>query len=138
MPSGRGSYYDAAGNLYEGEWLQGRRAGHGKMAYGGAASGRSGDVYEGEWLNDMRHGKGTMTYANNSVYEGHWHADARSGRGTLFSVERGTRFDGEWAADAPKAGVYSEIEAPPAGAPGALPVLELADPKAVLRSALAA
>jgi hypothetical protein len=136
VPNGRGSHYDEEGNLYEGEWLEGRRGGLGKMAYAGAADCGPGDVYEGQWLNDARHGKGTMTYQNNNVYEGHWEGDERSGRGTLFYVDKGMRFDGVWAADAPRVGVYSDIEAPPAGTPGALPVLELANVQGVLQRAM--
>ena len=136
MPNGRGTYYDDDGNLYEGGWVSGRRAGQGKMMYGPAAEGELGDVYEGQWQDDTRHGKGTMTYRSGNVYEGHWAADARHGRGTLFYVDKGMRFDGEWAKDGPRAGVYAAMETLPPGAPGALPVLELDDAKGVLQAAM--
>jgi hypothetical protein len=108
------------------------------MAYGAAAEGGAVDVYEGQWADDTRHGKGTMTYSSGNVYEGHWAADVRSGRGTMFYIDKGMRFDGEWAGDRPKAGVYAAMEAAAAAAVGALPTVELADSTGVLRDAMAA
>jgi hypothetical protein len=137
VPTGRGMYYDPDGNTYEGEWVDGRRGGHGKMCYGAAARGHVGVVYEGQWKDDIRHGRGTMTYANGNVYEGHWESDVRSGMGTLFMNDKGMRFDGKWAGDAPKAGTYTSLQPQSPGLPGALPVLELQDAKKVLQEALA-
>lgn len=139
VPTGAGTYYDPEGNLYEGEWREGRRCGHGRMAYGAAACGGAGGAtYDGEWRDDARHGRGTMTYANGNVFEGHWEGDVRCGPGTLFLIDKGKRFDGVWACDVQRAGTYRALEAPPAGAPGALPVLELADAAGVLQGARAA
>jgi hypothetical protein len=69
---------------------------------------------------------------------GHWADDVRCGRGTMFYVDKGTRFDGEWRGDRPRAGQYSALEQTAVVAAGALPVLELADCKAVLQSAMCA
>ena len=77
-----------------------------------------------------------MTYCNGNVYEGHWQHDVRCGRGTLFHVDRGMRFDGEWAGDQPRAGAYSAMDVRAPGAAGALPVLELQDGAAVLADAM--
>jgi len=93
-------------------------------------------VYEGQWQDDKRHGKGIATFANGNVYSGHWEADQRCGLGTLFHTAKGTRFDGLWANDQAKGGTYSEMEASPPGAPGALPVLELRHARAVVHAAV--
>jgi hypothetical protein len=136
IPSGMGTHYDDDGNMYEGEWLQGQKHGLGKMTYGSATTGPTGDVYEGEWQENVRHGKGTMTFQNNDVYEGHFVAGVRCGMGTMFFMAKGLRFDGLWEDDKPKSGNYTEIDAVSAGAPGAFPVLELAEPNKVLQEAM--
>lgn len=52
---GSGLFYDDDGNLYEGEWIQGKRHGQGRAVYGGRAiDAFGGDVYEGHWENDLR------------------------------------------------------------------------------------
>lgn len=38
--------------------------------------------------------------------------DMREGQGSYFFAERNKIFVGEWVADNPKAGVYSEVEDP--------------------------
>ena len=129
-----GTHHDDEGNMYEGEWLQGQKHGHGKMTYGSIAAGPSGDVYDGEWQDNLRHGKGTMTFKNNDVFEGHWVAGVRCGMGTMFFMNKGLRYDGMWEDNSPKTGSYTEIDAT-VGAPGSFPVLELANPKAVLQQA---
>ena len=134
IPNGVGTHYDDEGNMYEGEWFQGQKHGHGKMTYGSIAAGPSGDVYDGEWQDNLRHGKGTMTFKNNDVFEGHWVAGVRCGMGTMFFMNKGLRYDGMWEDNSPKTGSYTEIDAT-VGAPGSFPVLELANPKAVLQQA---
>jgi uncharacterized protein YodC (DUF2158 family) len=39
----------------------------------------NGDVYEGNWSEGKRHGQGTMTYANKDFYTGNWHKGMRHG-----------------------------------------------------------
>ena len=55
---GHHTFKYANGDMYEGEWLDGRR--HGTGVYTWA----SGDEYYGDWANGNRHGKG--------VFEGEW------------------------------------------------------------------
>ena len=54
----------ANGNIYEGEWLNGRANGKGKMIYA------NGDKYEGEWLNGQANGIGEFTDASGNQIKG--------------------------------------------------------------------
>ena len=38
-------------------------------------------IYEGDWVNDKRDGNGKMIYANGDSYEGDWLNDKRDGKG---------------------------------------------------------
>ncbi len=44
---------------------------------------KNGDVYEGEWLLGKRHGVGTHVSAHGENYRGGWQRDQRHGNGTL-------------------------------------------------------
>lgn len=133
IPHGMGTHYDEHGNIYEGNWVDGQRGGLGKMTYASESPDIPPDIYEGQWQADMRHGRGTMTYGQKNVYEGHWASDTRNGMGTMFFMDKGTRFDGQWSDNVPKAGTYAELEAT---GPSTLPVLELDNPDAVLQQAM--
>ncbi|XP_058536272.1 radial spoke head 10 homolog B isoform X1 [Ochotona princeps] len=56
-------------NEYVGQFVDGRRHGHGKLYYA------SGATYEGEWVCDRKHGMGRLTFKNGRVYEGLFHND---------------------------------------------------------------
>ena len=62
--------------MYEGEWKNDKREGHGKAKY------NTGDVYIGNWVNCKRHGLGTMYIENGDVYEGNWQNGFKDGPGT--------------------------------------------------------
>jgi hypothetical protein len=79
------------GDLYEGEFRDGRASGRGTMLYRGT----DGGAYEGEFLNDLPHGQGTRRYTNRSVYSGMWVAGARHGRGRM-DYSNGAVYEGEW------------------------------------------
>lgn len=68
------------GDIYEGELVDGKRNGKGKMEYA------NGDIYEGLFKNDLKAGKGKMTYANGDIYEGFFAKDKPSGRGRYIYV----------------------------------------------------
>lgn len=72
----------------------------------------NGDVYEGMWFMGNRSGYGVLTKRCGDHFEGHWVQDMREGQGSYFFAERGKIFVGEWVADNPKAGVYSEVQDP--------------------------
>lgn len=53
---GTGTYVYSQSAVYEGAWIEDRRAGWGKMNY------ENGDVYEGEWMKDECHGQGIIRH----------------------------------------------------------------------------
>lgn len=75
--SGRGTYRSAIDEVYEGEWLQGQRHGHGRLTELG------GWVYDGEWENDCRSGKGVLFSSAGYRYEGEFKNGKRNGQGTV-------------------------------------------------------
>ena len=72
----------------------------------------NGDVYEGMWYMGKRSGYGVLTKRCGDHFEGHWVNDKREGQGSYFFCEKNKIFVGEWVDDAPKTGVYSEVEDP--------------------------
>jgi len=52
------------GDVYKGEFKEGRRAGKGVMTFS------NGDSYNGEWRNDVLYGHGTLKFANGIEYTG--------------------------------------------------------------------
>lgn len=55
--NGKGRMTHASGDVYHGDWVDGKA--HGKGVY---VSEESGTLYDGDWLNDEQHGKGTELY----------------------------------------------------------------------------
>lgn len=106
------------GDVYEGEWLDGRRHGTGvyRWRFGGSYEGdwdasyqhgrgirtyRNGDVYDGEWSLDQRCGQGVMHYGNGEVYDGYWLDGQRHGVEGHMSYACGDTYSGEWLEDRP-------------------------------------
>ncbi|PIE40695.1 MAG: hypothetical protein CSA49_07155 [Gammaproteobacteria bacterium] len=87
--SGNGVQIWTNGNRYEGEWSENRQNGQGTMTWANK------DEYTGQWAGGKRHGTGTMTWADGSSYQGYWQADRQSGQGTLTSKD-GTVIAGAW------------------------------------------
>lgn len=104
--SGRGSYFYESEDRYDGLWFKGKRNGQGRMMYA------NGDIYEGEWVDDMRQGYGCYSKANGDYFEGYYYRDKKEGQGSYFFNTSSKLYVGEWVDDAPKAGVYSEVENP--------------------------
>ena len=86
---GRGTMVFVSGDMYEGQWLAGKRHAQGKF------TGAAGNVYEGQWLAGKSHGQGKMTFADGDVYEGEFQKDLYHGRGKLTNAS-GNLYDGEW------------------------------------------
>ena len=80
------------GDLYEGSFDLGRRAGAGTMRF---ADGRR---YTGAWADDRPEGQGVFAYPNGDRYEGSYRRGMRHGRGVL-TTHAGARYDGEWVSD---------------------------------------
>jgi len=53
---------------------------HGKGTY---TNPKEGVVYEGEWKNGLRHGHGILKYRNGSVYDGLWERGMKWGQGKM-------------------------------------------------------
>lgn len=62
--TGRGTATYPNGEIYEGDFVDGRRTGKGKYTYS------NGDKYEGEFKDNWKEGIGRLTYANKSEYYG--------------------------------------------------------------------
>merc|ERR1712098_257436 len=85
---GNGTFMYPGGEVYEGEWKDGKRNGKGKMTYGQSSRRIIHEVYEGDWEDGKRNGKGKMTYSkwpysSGEVYEGDWEDDKRNGKGKM-------------------------------------------------------
>ena len=71
------AYHYSSGNMYEGDWVDGKIEGVGTLTY------TDGDRYVGSWSDGQMHGTGTYYYASGDIYEGEWRADKRHGGGTV-------------------------------------------------------
>jgi hypothetical protein len=85
--TGRGKYYWANGDWYEGEFKDGHRDGMGTQYFG--CSGR----YQGSFRNGTMDGTGTFYLANGNRYEGDVHNGAMDGIGTFY-LAGGNRYEG--------------------------------------------
>jgi hypothetical protein len=103
-----GTSADAKGNLYEGDFKDGKRHGRGvgtfiddtiytgefkddSLTGKGVATYASGDKYVGEFKNGLRNAFGTYTHANGNVYVGQYKDGKRNGKGTLLRARSGQR-----------------------------------------------
>ena len=122
--SGQGKSHYGNGDMYEGQFLDGKKHGKGRMiwnlkpgqpflhAYEGdwkhdqmTGFGReqlaSGDVYEGEFWNGRRHGKGRLVMKAmpgekfERYYDGEWRSGVKQGHGRE-QYATGGYYDGEW------------------------------------------
>ena len=110
--NGNGKHTYASGEVYEGEFKDGKRNGNGKHTYADGAvyegefkdderSGNgkythpSGVVYEGKFEDGKLNGKGKYTYASGAVYEGKFKDDQRNGNGK-FTYRSGGVYEGEF------------------------------------------
>ena len=71
---------------------------------------QNGNIYEGQWHEGKRNGYGVLTKRNGDHFEGHWVDDKREGQGSYFYSDKNKLFVGEWVDDQPKTGVYTEVE----------------------------
>eukprot|EP00826_Nyctotherus_ovalis_P039453 TRINITY_DN3798_c0_g4_i3.p1 TRINITY_DN3798_c0_g4~~TRINITY_DN3798_c0_g4_i3.p1 ORF type:complete len:465 (-),score=37.63 TRINITY_DN3798_c0_g4_i3:8-1402(-) len=93
----RKTHHFANGDIYEGEWEDGRMNGRGKYFYA------NGDIYNGEWECGEKNGKGKHFYKNGDKYDGEWEDGKRHGKG---EYNRNTnkfscvdKYYGEWKND---------------------------------------
>ena len=81
LRSGKGLYKDPEGNVYEGDFLNGKCHGFGYDYYlhgmlinlwPSRLTYSNKDVFEGLWRDDKKDGEGKMVYADGRVVEGEW------------------------------------------------------------------
>ena len=77
----------ADGSMYEGQWLAGKKHGHGTNTYA------TGHVYAGQYADGKMHGHGKFTYATGAVEVGCYEADADVGQGVQWSADRATALE---------------------------------------------
>jgi hypothetical protein len=115
--TGKCMYVFSGGQVYEGEWKDGKKNGRGKLTFPDGEvhegewkddkrNGRckctfmpDGQVYEGEWKDGKMNGRGKMTFPDGQVYEGEWKDDKKNGRGK-HTWPCGQVYEGEWKDDA--------------------------------------
>eukprot|EP01133_Synstelium_polycarpum_P012308 gene12308-14437_t len=88
VPHGVGEYENPAGDVYIGEWMNGRKHGAGKYVWASHHS------YDGFWADDKRSGFGRMDEPTGVSYEGEWANDVRHGAGVYCTQE--LEIQGEW------------------------------------------
>jgi hypothetical protein len=88
-PHGIGERRDASGNVYVGNFVNGKRDGKGVMKY------PDGAVYDGEWKDGQQHGEGKYTWSNGHIYVGEFRNGNLNGRG-VYTYTDGAVYDGEW------------------------------------------
>ncbi|ETP54039.1 hypothetical protein F442_01149 [Phytophthora nicotianae P10297] len=132
---GTGKYTDAEGNIYEGEFVQGKKHGVGKLIapvdlpsdstvhhltqqYSGEwrdgcreglgdAVFSDGSRYSGQWKDDLQEGEGTFTSTQDDRYVGQWHRGCREGPGVLTIGSSGVIKEGQWCRDEPMDGEWT-------------------------------
>lgn len=101
---GQGIYFYKDGSCYDGTWKNSKREGKGLMIYA------NGDVYEGSWENDLKHGYGILEKKGGDKYYGYWNEGLKEGQGYYYYYQKGKIYMGEWHEDAPRCGVYTDVD----------------------------
>jgi tetratricopeptide (TPR) repeat protein len=87
--NGRGKMVYSNGNIYEGDFVNGKAEGHGTSNFADRAT------YTGQYSKDLFHGKGKYNYPDGSVYDGNWVNGKIEGRGKYFN-SNGTTSEGDY------------------------------------------
>lgn len=98
IPHGKGVFTFANGDVYDGEWRNGQKHGHGVYKQGNT-------TFEGEFVNDKRNGPGVLTGPNQNKCVGDWVNDQRHGTMIFTTGGKNTRFE-YWENGAKKDPVY--------------------------------
>jgi hypothetical protein len=88
--NGKGTYVYSTGDVYTGDFLNGKRHGDGKYIA------QNGDLYEGEFYNGMFEGYGIYYFKSGKVYEGYWESNKFHGFGQLFAESGELEKQGDW------------------------------------------
>jgi hypothetical protein len=76
------------GSIYNGQWKQDRRDGHGTLFF-------EGGVFEGQWLRGGAHGEGKVRFKNGDTFEGLYADNKKFGPG-LYRWKDGSEETGEY------------------------------------------
>jgi len=82
VPHGRGKFVSSSGDVFEGEFQNGRIEGRGSL------TDKAGNRYVGTFKDSLRHGKGVEKMATGDIYEGQFLNDKRCGYGTLYKFDK--------------------------------------------------
>lgn len=66
-----------SGDIYNGEYQDGKRNGKGRMFYAGIQ-----EIYDGDWSNDRRQGEGMILNRQGEISSGEFRADHMEGKST--------------------------------------------------------
>ena len=83
---------DSFGNRYEGQYLNGKRHGKGRIEFA------NGYKYIGDWADDTPTGFGTFIWTNGDYYEGEFEKGQRHGKGSYYFAN-GDKYVGDWVED---------------------------------------
>ncbi|KAK3543549.1 hypothetical protein QTP70_023880, partial [Hemibagrus guttatus] len=94
MPNKSFNKYDR----YKGHWKEGKMHGFGTYWYA------AGEVYEGSFQENLRHGHGMLSSGrlasfSSSVFVGQWVHDKKSGYGIFDNITKGEKYMGMWLED---------------------------------------
>lgn len=76
------------GSIYNGQWKQDKRDGHGTLFFNGG-------VFEGQWLRGGAHGEGKVRFKNGDTFEGHYAENKKCGPG-IYRWKDGSQEVGEY------------------------------------------
>jgi len=85
-----GTFENAYERIYDGDWYEGQRSGHGSCTVIGKAT------YVGNWFGDIFHGEGELVNAKGNIYKGEWNTGMQHGLGKWESFETGETYKGNW------------------------------------------
>jgi hypothetical protein len=72
---GKGELTNPNGDVYEGDYVDGKNCGEGKVTFG-----EGGDACEGDWKDNMHHGEGKYIYGRGGIYDGEWPNEMQQGK----------------------------------------------------------
>ena len=89
LPHGQGTYQYKNGDLYVGEWAEGKR--NGKGSYAHSVGDWETDLYVGDFKNDQKDGYGIYTYTDGVRYIGEFKNDLKDGLGKYIFLNATTQ-----------------------------------------------
>lgn len=92
LPHGKGTFIHSNGDVYEGNWENGRKHGRGVVRF------INGNVLEANWINDHQKGLGKIKYPNFDKYKGNLKHCLPSGYGIMTDMLGNERYEGMWRA----------------------------------------